>query len=116
MLRLYIRSVSSIRISKCIKIGVFSYTLNDMDKYDGCNKVETVVSVSEKRRVKRSRKSYFLIKTGICAVVIGLICLFGLAPVPAFAPVKDVLRSVFCYDFFGRNEFGSIPIISRLGG
>lgn len=87
-----------------------------MDKYDGCNKVESVVSVTPKQRVKSGRKSFFLIKTAICAVVIGLICLFAFAPVPAFAPVKDVLRSVFCYDFFGRTEFGSMPIISRLGG
>lgn len=87
-----------------------------MDKYDGCNKVESVVSVSEKKGVRRGRKSYFLIKTAICLLLVGLICLFSFAPVPAFAPVKDVLRSVFCYDFFGRTDFGSMPIISRLGG
>ncbi|MCH5351538.1 MAG: hypothetical protein J1F39_06200 [Clostridiales bacterium] len=87
-----------------------------MDKYDGCNKVESVVTVARKTSVKKGGKGYFLIKTAICLGLIGLICLFSFAPVPAFAAVKDVLRSVFCYDFFGRTDFGSMPIISRLGG
>lgn len=82
-----------------------------MDKYSGCNIVDTVVSestgaVKVKKRVGRG----LVIKLVTAAVVIGFFALIRFAPGEVFSTMREALRCVFCYDFFGRTEFGGMPL------
>lgn len=89
-----------------------------MDKYSGCNIVDSVVSSAPKSKKVRAGKPLtgFVIRVVIAAVAIGLMCAIKYAPVAWATSVKSVLHSVFCYDVFGRDSFGAMPIIAQIFG
>ena len=80
-----------------------------MDKYYGCNIVESVVTPAQKpkqtQRKDKPRRLFARIAVAVCAI--GIILALHYAPIPALASVKNVLHDVFCYDIFGRTEFGT---------
>lgn len=96
--------------------GFCSYIYYGMDKYSGCNKVESVVSAAPKANVKRLNGRATVIRVIVSCVIIGAILLVAFAPIDFLIPVRDALRSVFCYDMFGRSDIGSIPIITKMTG
>ncbi|MDE6029447.1 MAG: hypothetical protein K2F90_03910 [Clostridiales bacterium] len=84
------------------------------DKYEGCNIVESVVTsahVTERKddgkRAAVKRKTHFLVRLIISAIVIGVILVLHYFPsLPLVSGISGVLRQVFCYDVFGRGAFG----------
>lgn len=82
-----------------------------MDKYSGCNVVESVVTPAPKAKVKR-RGSALAIKIVISCVVVGLLAFVAFAPIQGLQVVKDALKTVLCYDLFGRSDIGSLPILA----
>lgn len=86
------------------------------DKYFGCNIVESAVDWSERavrtendigQSVDKSGTHFFL-RFFLAVVIIGIIAslhYFGSA-IPYSGEVCTALRKVFCYDVFGRSEFG----------
>lgn len=86
------------------------------EKYKGCNIVESVVTApppkeqkGEKKRAADSGvKSHFLMRLIISAFIIGVILVLHYFPtLPQANALTDTLRSVFCYDVFGRSGFGT---------
>ena len=88
-----------------------------MDKYDGCNVVESVVTrrYNNKKVKKRSFKGV-LIRFAVAAAIVGVFCFFAYAPIPGLSAAREGAKRVFCYDVFGRSGFGASPIISKLFG
>lgn len=86
-----------------------------MGKYTGCNVVESVQSTPNKPPVEK-RRSYagFLIRLGVSVLIIAFIATVAYAPWDILAPVREVVRDVFCYDVFGRIEFGGSPAIAHI--
>lgn len=78
-----------------------------MDKYTGCNIVESVVTPIERAAPKRKAKSYILLRLLAAAVIIGVILAVRYIDVPWLAAVRDGLKAVFCYDVFGRTAGSS---------
>lgn len=80
-----------------------------MDKYSGCNIVESVVTPAQKPRAERKKKphSHLFLRFALAVCAVGIILALHYAPIPALAGVKSVLHDVFCYDVFGRSEFGT---------
>lgn len=81
------------------------------DKYNGCNIVESVLkSASVKRRApRREEKQHrgFWVRLTVAAALVGaVLALHFLAFVPWIGVSRETLRDVFCYDVFGRDEFG----------
>ena len=74
-----------------------------MDKYAGCNIVESVVTAVPRAEVKSKRKTYAVLRIITAAVIIGLILAVRYIDLPFFAAVRDALHTVFCYDAFGRE-------------
>lgn len=77
-----------------------------MEKYFGCNIVDSVVTVPENKPVKKRGK-----KSAIARWIISFLCvgaIFGAAYLPfaEIEPVKQTMRSVFFYDVFGREDIG----------
>lgn len=89
-----------------------------MDKYAGCNVVESVVKSGKSVEIKTKKRRYvgIVVRFAVAAVIIGIICLAAYAPLPFLSEVRDVLKSVFCYDVFGRDEFGIASALSGLFG
>lgn len=82
-----------------------------MDKYSGCNIVESVVKSTRadyaKKKPEHSRLKSFILRAVLAGIAVGFIAALHFFPdVAAFSAVRDVLRNVFCYDVFGRMEFG----------
>ncbi len=76
-----------------------------MDKYDGCNVVETSVTAPEKPKTKKPRAvRRLIVKLAVAAALIGFICAVHF--IPALDGVRSALRAVFLYDVFGRGGFG----------
>lgn len=88
-----------------------------MDKYDGCNIVESVVTVrrNDKKVKKRSFKGA-IIRLAVAAAIVGVMCFFAYVPIPALSVARESVKRVFCYDVFGRDGFGTSPIVSKLFG
>ena len=85
-------------------------------KYDGCNIVESVVTAKESRKPEakknKSRVGGFIVRLTIAAAVIGLIVIMHFFPeAPVVGSVANILRKVFCYDMFGRTEFGAVSAL-----
>ena len=78
-----------------------------MDKYNGCNKVQSEVSTPQKPKKKRMGWRGFLIRLAISVVVVAFFLCVRFIPLPAFESVRNVLHAIFCFDFFGRTSFGS---------
>ena len=89
-----------------------------MDKYSGCNVVESVVKSEKKGAVKVKKKhgSALLIRLAVAAALVGVICFVAYAPLSFLSVVRDALKSVFCYDVFGRDGFGVSSVFTRLFG
>ncbi|MCH5161247.1 MAG: hypothetical protein J1G04_04370 [Clostridiales bacterium] len=85
-----------------------------MDKYSGCNKVESVTYTPKKPETKKGKRSHgsFLVRLSVCCVLVAGIV--AAAYIPSLSPYKKTLKSVICYDMFGHNDIGAMPIISRL--
>ncbi len=88
-----------------------------MDKYSGCNIVESVVK-NENAVGKKVRKKHIglIVRLIVAAAFIGLICFAAYAPLPFLSEVRAVLKSVFCYDVFGRESFGASAVFTKLFG
>ncbi|MCX4313404.1 MAG: hypothetical protein OSJ83_06030 [Clostridia bacterium] len=82
-----------------------SHIIYGMDKYHGCNIVEsTVKRVTPPSPVKREKPwRGILIKLALAACIILVICAVRYLPAEWLDPVREVLHSVFCYDAFGRK-------------
>lgn len=80
-----------------------------MDKYSGCNIVESVVTPVQKPRAERAKKqrTHWFSRLALALCAVGMILVLHYVPIPALAGVKSVLHDVFCYDIFGRTEFGT---------
>lgn len=80
-----------------------------MDKYYGCNIVESTVKKIPRSAPVKPKKRWraFLVKLFISLAIIGVIAAVRYAPVAWLDPVRSVLRSVLCYDAFGRTAGGS---------
>lgn len=80
-----------------------------MDKYSGCNIVESVVSNIERPRKekKHNSRNTFFIRLCLAIVAVGVILFIHYVPIAALEGVKAVLHDVFCYDLFGRTSFGT---------
>ncbi len=80
-----------------------------MDKYSGCNKVESTVTAVERQKNERVKRSHgpFFARLGVAAIAVGFILAVHFLPFGIMKEVKGVMRDVFCYDVFGRNDFGS---------
>lgn len=86
-----------------------------MEKYDGCNVVDSVVSTPPKSetKVKDRKRSGVAIRWLIAVIAVGFFCVVKYAPFEALDSVREMLDTVFCYDVFGRTaETGSIPILT----
>ena len=79
-----------------------------MDKYSGCNKVESKVTEVEREKPKRKkpRRTFFL-RLCIAAAAVGVILALHYLPIAALSSARSALREVFCYDMFGRTQFGT---------
>ena len=84
------------------------------EKYKGCNIVESVVTTPKKengraKKVNAERvKSHFFTRFIISALIVGFILVLHFVPaMPHSGTVKDALGKVFCYDVFGRTDFGT---------
>lgn len=76
--------------------------------------MESVQSTPEKPTKKRRSHVGFFIRFAISAVAVAALAVVVYVPWRAIEPVKEVVRSVFCYDIFGRTEFGSSPVITHI--
>ena len=85
-----------------------------MDKYSGCNIVESVVTRQTQAKVKKHRLRGAFIRLFVAAAIVGVMCFFAYAPIPGLKTARDGMKRVFCYDVFGRTEFGTSPVITRL--
>ncbi|MCH5165813.1 MAG: hypothetical protein J1G01_05375 [Clostridiales bacterium] len=81
----------------------------DDNKYSGCNIVESVVTRVERKKTEKPGKSRgtFFARLTVAAAIVGAILALHFLPIPGLSSVKSTLRDVFCYDFFGRTEFGT---------
>lgn len=88
-----------------------------MDKYSGCNIVDSVVTAPPKpvKKVKKRGLASFLLRVAIAAAAVGSMCVLRYGGTTV-QPVRDVMRDVFCYDVFGRDGFGETPILEQLFG
>lgn len=80
-----------------------------MDKYSGCNIVESVVTPAQKPKAeyRRKKSGHFFARIVVAVCAVGVILALHYAPIPALSGVRSVLHDVFCYDIFGRTEFGT---------
>lgn len=47
------------------------------------------------------------------AALTGVIAALHFVPLAAFSDVRGALRSVFCYDVFGRTDFGTSVLYEK---
>ena len=84
------------------------------EKYKGCNIVESVVT-TPKKEIKTPKKasvenvkSHFFVRLIISALIVGVILALHYVPVLSRqTAVSEALGKVFCYDVFGRTDFGT---------
>lgn len=78
-----------------------------MDKYCGCNVVESVVKQERKiNKPKSMRLRSFTLRLIVAVVILGVVCV-GRYCSGAFAnTVNEVVHIVYAYDFWGREVFG----------
>ena len=84
-----------------------------MDKYADCNVVETV-STSKTVKSEKHRSRAPVVRFIVAAAIVGVFCAVKYIPSKPFEYVKSALHSVFCYDVFGRSDFGTAPAFSAL--
>lgn len=88
-----------------------------MDKYSGCNVVDSAVYAQKSAPPQKSAGYVgFLARLIVAAVLIGAVCAVRYIPesVLSFAPkLREVFSQVFCYDVFGRTDIGAFPLISQ---
>ncbi len=80
-----------------------------MDKYSGCNVVDSVVTAVEKEKRDKPKKRCvgFFVRTAVAAAAVGMLLAVHFAPIPYKDDIKGALRGVFFYDAFGRTDFGT---------
>ncbi|MBD5132237.1 MAG: hypothetical protein HDT28_06615 [Clostridiales bacterium] len=82
-----------------------------MDKYSGCNVVESKVTTKptvERKKTKKDRPLIgFLIRLLVAGAIVGGIVALHYVDLPFLGAVRTALEKVFCYDVFGRSGFGS---------
>ncbi len=80
-----------------------------MDKYSGCNVVDSVVTAVEREKREKPKRRFggFLMRTAVAATAVGLLLALHYAPLPYKDDITGALRGVFFYDAFGRTEFGT---------
>lgn len=80
-----------------------------MDKYSGCNVVDSVVTAVEKQKRDKPKRRWVgaIARTAVAAAAVGLLLAVHYAPLPYKDDIKSALRGVFFYDAFGRTEFGT---------
>ena len=80
--------------------------------------MDSVVSAPQKpqKTVKKRSIAPIIARFAVAAVAIGFMCLLRYGNMPFMQPVRDAAHSVFCYDLFGRDGFGSTPIFEQLFG
>ena len=88
-----------------------------MDKYSGCNVVDSAVYAQKKAPPKKSAAiTGFLIRLIAAASQIGMECASKYMPdgvAPSVPKVRELASQVFRYDGFGRADIGSFPLISQ---
>lgn len=90
-----------------------------MDKYSGCNVVDSVVTTPPKPSTRVKPRRFFMgfaARLAVAGAAIAAICAVKFINIASFSTVGDILRDVFCYDVFGRSGFGSMPIFAQLFG
>lgn len=89
-----------------------------MDKYSGCNVVDSAVYAQKSAPPRRSAGYvWVLARLIVAAVLIGAVCAVRYIPesVLSFAPrLREVFAQVLCYDVFGRTDIGAFPLISQI--
>ncbi len=85
-----------------------------MDKYSGCNKVESISYIPQKPKAQKTKRSYrsFFVRLAVAGFLVACIC--AVVYMPVLAPYREAVKSVLCYDMFGHAEIGYLPILSRL--
>ncbi len=85
-----------------------------MDKYTGCNIVESAVTEIPRKKCARSVKprKTFWARLLCAAAAVGAIVALHYLPIAVLDPVKSALHDVFCYDVFGRSDFGTSSFFS----
>lgn len=78
-----------------------------MDKYSGCNIVESVVTPVKRDAPKKRASTYFIVRMVIAVVIVGFILAVHYLNLPWLEPVKKALHAVFCFDAFGREAGAS---------
>lgn len=77
-----------------------------MDKYYGCNIVESVVtdlpSSGQKKPAPEKKIRYILLRWAAALCAVGFILTLSFADTPALDVVREAFKSVFCYDIFSR--------------
>lgn len=76
--------------------------------------MESVQTTPEKPANKRRSHVGFFIRLAVSAAAVAALAVVVYVPWQALEPVREVVRSVFCYDIFGRTEFGSSPVITHI--
>ena len=79
------------------------------DKYEGCNKVESVITEPANRFVKKAENFFhaWIVQLCIAVVIVGFVLvLHYCGNVSWIGQTAEFVRRVFCYDIFGRTEFG----------
>lgn len=90
-----------------------------MDKYSGCNIVESVITTPPKpsSKVKPRRALFgFAVRLAVATAAVAVLCAVKYVHIAPFSTVGEILRDIFCYDVFGRTGFGEMPIFARLFG
>ena len=85
-----------------------------MDKYNGCNKVESVIYTPKKPEVKKAKRSHHFLFARLCIAFVLVAGIVAAVYMPALSPYRAAVKRVVCYDMFGHDDVGAVPIISRL--
>lgn len=75
------------------------------EKYSGCNVVETTVTQKRAQPTKK-RKTFFWVRLGIAAALTAGIVGLRYIHSPTGLTVRAAVKSVVCYDVFGRTDIG----------
>lgn len=84
-----------------------------MDKYADCNVVETV-STPKTVKNEKHRSRAPVVRFAVAAAIVGVFCAVRYIPAKPLEYVRAAMHSVFCYDVFGRSDFGETPAFSAL--
>ena len=83
-----------------------------MDKYAECNIVDTVSTPKKVKSEKRKNRAP-IIRFIVAAAIVGVFCAVRYVPYKPLERAQSFLHTVFCYDVFGRSDFGETPVVSE---